>query len=130
MSGRRGVFKLLGAVGLIPDAMAQAAAPRPMQAYQITQTALNQVGGSIPESGMPDAWKLLRALTKGPEQRQRREDLALMLTNGWPPHIAVMRSNAMWFRAMSAARWIQAREDRRLSLWNQLRRKVGLPTDD
>jgi hypothetical protein len=53
--------------------------------------------------------KLYRALTERDRRAERRTERMLALTNGWPPGVACMESNALWFRAHVAERQIEAK---------------------
>lgn len=76
------------------------------------------------------ARKAMNAFTKEHRRSERRKEIVSALTGGWPPHVAVMESNALWFRAMVAARWIEKREHDANDWFSAARRRFLGDDDD
>lgn len=69
-------------------------------------------------------WKLFQSMTEGTKRRQRRTTRMLALTGGWPPGIACMESNALWFRAYAAERWIERRVQEDKSIMDSIHEQL------
>lgn len=105
---RRGLLRgLAGAIAVSPLVRAKAAIP----AEQILTEQMVPSAGMVVGSDASQAkWRAFELLTKPHRRAVRRQHLARALCGGWPPGIAVMESNALWFRAAAAARQIEQRE--------------------
>lgn len=119
---RRGFMAALA--GLTASPLVRATTPMPVD---LATQAMHPpyYGSPIHEEGeRKKKWRALNALRRPGERAQRRRMIALALSGGWPPHIAVMESNALRFRAQRAAVWIEAREDRELGFFRRLERQI------
>ena len=77
------------------------------------------------DEGFNAKWRLLDNLHEQARRvAMRQEHVAGIL--GMPPHLASMNSTAPWWRAQRAAAWHQERHDAERSLWEMLKKKVGL----
>lgn len=123
MSARRGFLGLVGG-----GASALMGAGR--QGAAIRMPDMAPMGGlgsasSGPGPGPSSAkWKLLDELQRPRLRAQRRAEIQRALTGGWPPGVVCMESNAVWFRAMVAAKRITAEQDAAEDWFSKLRRKV------
>ncbi len=84
------------------------------------------VAGSAISSGSGERakWKLLHELERPRVRAQRRAEIQRALTGGWPSGVACMESNALWFRAMMAAKRIAAEQEEAEDWFTKLRRRV------
>ncbi len=139
MSGRRGILAGLAALAGGAATMGRGAIPRALSGRSmmlhgeslLPQTVAGEAwhsgGKGYPTESQPydsisqATWNLFHRKRRREERSQQRMRIARELVGGWPPHIAVMQSNAVWFRAQRAAVWIQAQEDRNESVLDQLR---------
>ena len=121
MSARRGFLGLVGG-----GASALMGAGR--QGVAIRGPGMFPMGMSNPMSAsggpQPEKWKLLDELSRPRQRVQRRAEIQRALTGGWPPGVVCMESNAVWFRAMVAAKRITAEQEAAEDWFSKLRRKV------
>ena len=70
-------------------------------------------------------WDDFYALKRAAEHVEERENDVIRRL-GMPPHLASMNSCAPWFLQQRAAIWIQERTESQKTLWERIRRQMGL----
>jgi hypothetical protein len=110
---------------------AGAAITRKKQANAALSSVVPEDEG-IALTGMPNSgskynaenWDLLNTLTETNRRADRRKRIARNLLGGYPPCIASHHSCAPWFKAMVAARKIEAEEHEYSSWYNKIQNKI------
>ena len=108
---RRGMIGALALLGLAPKALVRDMSESPTNTAGNIGSVLCEAVPSPPDGEHDRRWSLYDALRRDRRRAERREEIQRHLLGGWPPELHSMHSNARWFRAMSAARRIEAQED-------------------
>lgn len=69
-------------------------------------------------------WRLFSNRSAATKRRMRRTARMLALTGGWPPGVACMESNALWFRAHVAEKWIERKAEEEKSLMDSIHESI------
>lgn len=128
MASRRG---LLGAATALFATGRRGFPTKPVAAQAFVQSVAEMPVGPPPsdydllsKQHVNQLMKQFNKLSNGSERAFRRQVEVAHMHGGLPPHIACMDSNALWFKAISAARHMDKVKERQKSWSNRLKVEV------